>query len=343
MNARRIKSESLENLKRVVDVKDDNVEVVGDMGVVMADAYAESVKNEEHVEEVKDELDKKADAVKTENPDTGKEVENEFTAKLVLDEDLDDFSVAEKNVRTKVYEDDRFDIYWDMDMFDFIYELVSISDQRRKPIDPLGRPHARFSVTGRDKYAGLTDEQKRIEQKREREFIKAGGDVGQIGASQVASAGNYIEVYAHDLFRFNDIQEICKLYKFETKGPEETFKMKRNRFMMSAKDEWLTYPYVFRIYVPCDSNGYPMMIDDYFETIGLKLEDVMNPHFCEQYRKLEAKIKKEAEEMIAKREKELAKSAEKEAAFAKKEENDKKVVEMIEYCRRIVGMTTPST
>lgn len=308
MTTRRIKSESIENLKRVVEVKDDNVEVVGDMGVVMADAYAESIKNDEHVEEVKDELEKKADDIKTENPDTGKEVKNEFTAKLVLDEAMDDYVAPQPSKPTKVYDDDQFDTYWDMDMFDFIYELVSISDARRKPIDPLGRPHARFSVTGRDKYAGLTDEQKKIEKDREKKMIADGMDVNQVGASQVASAGDYIEVYAHDLFRFNDIQEICKIYKFETKGPEETYKLKRNRFMMAAKDEWITYPYVFRIYVPCEDNGYPMMMDDYFETLGLKLEDVMNAGFCEHYRKIEARIQAEADKLREKEEKERTKA-----------------------------------
>ena len=303
MTTRRIKSESIENLKRVVEVKDDNVEIVGDMGVVMADAYAESVKNEEHIEEVKDDLEKKADYIKTENPDTGKEVKNEFTAKLVLDEAMEDYVAPQPSKPTKVYDDDQFDTYWDMDMFDFIYELVSISDPRRKPIDPLGRPHARFSVTGRDKYAGLTDEQKRIEKDREKKMIADGVDVNQVGASQVASSGNYIEVYAYDLFRFDDIREICKIYKFKTKGPEETYKLKRNRFMMAAKDEWITYPYVFRIYVPCDNSGYPMMIEDYFETLGLKLEDVMNAGFCEHYRKIEARIQAEADKLREKEEK----------------------------------------
>lgn len=300
MTTRRIKSESIENLKRVVEVKDDNVEVVGDMGVVMADAYAESIKNDEHVGEVKDELEKKADDIKTENPGVGKEVKNEFTAKLVLDEAMEDFAASETEKKTRVYDDDEFDTYWDMDMFDFIYELVSISDPRRKPLDPLGRQHARFSVTGRDKYAGLTDAQKEIEKKREKEFIANGGDINQVGASQVASAGDYIEVYAHDLFRFDDIQEICNKFKFETKGPEETYKMKRNRFMMAAKDEWITYPYVFRIYVPCDDSGYPMLMEDYFATLDLTLEDVMNPEFCQHYRKIEAKIQAEAEKLKAK-------------------------------------------
>lgn len=315
MTTRRIKSESIENLKRVVEVKDDNVEVVGDMGVVMADAYAESIKNDEHVEEVKDELEKKADDIKTENPDTGKEVKNEFTAKLVLDEAMEDYVAPQPSKPTKVYDDDQFDTYWDMDMFDFIYELVSISDARRKPIDPLGRPHARFSVTGRDKYAGLTDAQKKIEKDREKQMLADGVDINQVGASQVASAGDYIEVYAHDLFRFNDIQEICKIYKFETRGPEETYKLKRNRFMMAAKDEWITYPYVFRIYVPCEENGYPMMMEDYFETLGLKLENVMNASFCEHYRKIEARIQAEADKL---REKDAKKN------------NDARVAEIIE-------------
>ena len=308
MNTRRIRSESIENLNRVVKVKDDNVEIVGDIGVVMADAYAESIKNEEHVEEVKDELEKKADSIKTENPDTGKEVKNEFTAKLILDEAIEDYVEPNSNKPTKVYDDDQFDTYWDMDMFDFIYELVSISDARRKPIDPLGRPHARFSVTGRDKYAGLTDAQKKIEKDREKQMIADGVDINQVGASQVASSGDYIEVYAHDLFRFDDIQKICKIYKFKTKGPEETYKLKRNRFMMDPKDEWITYPYVFRIYVPCEASGYPMMIEDYFETLGLKLEDVMNAGFCDHYRKIEARIQAEADKLREKEEKDRTKA-----------------------------------
>lgn len=322
MTTRRRKTESIENLKRVVSVEDDNVEIVGGMDPVMADAYAESVKNDEHVEEVTAELEKEAEGITPEDPDTGKEIENEFTAKLVLDEDISDFggvdSAAEKNKPTKVYDDDAFDTYWEMDMFDFIYELVSISDARRKPLDPLGRKHRRFSVMSRDRYVGLTKQQIEDEKKWEQEVIARGGDLSRISQSQIASSGNYIEVYARNPYMFDDIIEICKLYKFATVGPQETYKRKRSEWM-PRKDEWITYDYSFRIYVPCDTNGYPMMIDEYFLTLGLTLEDVMNPEFCRQYRKIENKIEAEAKKI-----------ADKKDAAAKKKANDEEVAKLVE-------------
>ena len=45
------------------------------------------------------------------------------------------------------------------------------------------------------------------------------------------------------------------------------------------------------------------MIEDYFETLGLKLEDVMNAGFCEHYRKIEARIQAEADKLREKEEK----------------------------------------
>lgn len=296
---------ALKNIQKVVsDDATDNVHI--DMG--LADAYEDSVAAAEHVEEVMKDLDNKAEEVITENPDSPEpKVDNIYTKKHTLDESIEDFD-ASKLKPTKVYDDDEFDTYWDMDMFDFIYELVSITDARRKPVDPLGRPHARFAVTGRDRYAGLTDEQKQIEKEQEKEYGSV--ERAMLGSPQVAAKDDYIEVYAHNLFRFDDILQICDKYGFRTEGPTETYKTKRNKFMMSSRDEWIQYEYALKIYVPTDENGIFLRIEDYFEPRGLELEDVMNPEFCKHYRKLQKKIQKEQEDMLArhKKDKEKAKA-----------------------------------
>ena len=215
-----------------------------------------------------------------------------------------------------------------LDMHDFVYELLTTSDARRKPIDPLGRPHARFAVSGRDKYAGLTDDQKRVEMSYDKEHNI--DDNAMLGSPQISVGDNYIDVYARNEFRFNDIKEICEKYGFQYEGPKETYKKKRNKFMMTSKDEWLQYDYTFRVYVPCDEDGIPLRIEDYFEPLGYQLEDVMNPEFCRHYRKIQKKIEKEAEEMLAKKEKERAKAAAVKDAENLKHRNDTTVKEIYE-------------
>lgn len=292
---------------------------------ILSDAYKCSVENAEHVENVMKELDNTAREVITENPESPEtKLDNIYTKKHVLDESMDDFSLSDNSPK-KVYDDDAMDTYWDMDMFDFIYELVSISDARRKPIDPLGRPHARFAVSGRDKYAGLTPEQAKIEKAQEAEV-----DVerAMLGSPQVAAMDDYIDVYAHNLFRFDDIKEICNLYHFKTEGPKETYKKRRNKFLMPSKDEWMQYEYYFRIYVPTEPNGLFYRIDDYFETIGKTLEDVMNPEFCKHYRKIEARLEKEAEELLAKKQKEREKARARKAVEDAELLNSSKVEEI---------------
>ena len=296
--------EKIISTKNIQNVVSDDVTENTHVDIVTADAYKASVANAEHVEEVMKDLDNKAEAVIQEAPEAPEtKLDTIYTKKHTLDESVEDFDLS-VNKPTKVYDDDAMDTYWDMDMFDFVYELVSLTDARRKPIDPLGRPHARFAVTGRDKYAGLTDEQKQIEKEQEKDTDL---ERAMLGSPQVAAMDDYIEVYAHNLFRFDDIQKICDMYKFKTEGPKETFKNKRNTFSMTPRDEWMQYEYYFRIYIPTESNGLFYRIEDYFETLGMTLEDVMNPEFCKHYRKIQKRIEKEAEEMIAKKQKEREK------------------------------------
>lgn len=276
MSIRRTKNESIENLKRVVD-NDEKVAVTGHLNPVEADAYIQSEKAGKHVAEVKDELDKKAEAVVTEAPDTGKEIKNDFTAKLVLDESMNDFALTEEASSVndgrahKVYDEDDEDDYLDYDMFDFIYGLVT--DCWPKPLNPLGGRLRKFMYIGSDKYMENPDRAENSD-----------------GHSQVASSGDTIEVYANDVKDFNDIKKICDLYKFKYDGPNA----KR-----SKNSHW---NFSFNIHVPCEHSGYPMMVEDYFEDIGMKLEDVMPADFCKQYRKRQAKIDAEVEKRIAERE-----------------------------------------
>lgn len=278
MSKRRIKSESIENLKKVVDNK-ENVSTVTSLDPVETDAYSQSEAASKHSEDVKDELDKKASTVVTSSPDTGKEIKNDYTAQLILDENMSDFNLSEEDKEPvtdgrahKFYDnDENEDDYLDYDMFDFIYGLVT--DCWPKPINPLGGRLRKFMYSGSDKYKENPDSNEKSD-----------------GHSQVASNGDTIEIYANDEKDFNDIKAICDLYKFKYTGPTA----KR-----SSSSHW---NFSFNIHVPCESSGYPMMVEDYFEDIGKKLEDVMPADFCKQYRKRQAKIEAEVNKRLAEKE-----------------------------------------
>lgn len=270
MIKRRSKNESFENLNRVTS--NNNPDVVGVMDVVMADAVIDHADKEKQLEDVKDELLKAADEV---TPEEVKEpesaVKNDFTAKLVLDESLSDFSLEEASGDTpvkdgrsnKVYDKSDEDDYLDYDMFDFIYGLVT--DCWPKPLNPLDHNLRKFMYIGSDKYDVDDD------------FTGETSD----NHGQVGTTGDDIEVYSNKAEDFNDIIEICKLYKFSYDGPNP------------KKSKSSYWNYSLTIHVPLVDSGYPYMVEDYFETLGLTMEDVMDKEFCKQYRKRQAKMDKE--------------------------------------------------
>lgn len=279
MIKRRSKNESFENLSRVTS--NDTPVVDGVMDVVMADAVVDHANKEKQLEEVNDELQKAAEGVapeETEEPKVG--VENDFTAKLVLDESLTDFSIDEavtsepvKDGRSrKVYDEDDEDDYLDYDMFDFIYGLVT--DCWPKPLNPLDHRLRKFMYIGSDKYDVDDD------------FT---GDLSD-NHSQVGTTGDSIEVYSNNETDFNDIITICDMYKFSYDGPNP------------KKSKSSYWNYSLTINVPLMDNDYPYMVEDYFETIGKTMEDVMPADFCKQYRKRQDRIKKEAEKYISEKE-----------------------------------------
>lgn len=274
MIKRRKKNESMDNVHRVVGNK--QIDTVAHVDLVTAAAIQDDLVQKEHLEEVNKDLTDAADSVKSEKeeePDVP--VKNEFTAKLVLDEEVSDFKLAESETKKldgrsdKVFDPDGSDEHLDYDMFDFIYGLVT--DTWPKPLNPLGHRMRKFMYIGSDKYAGDAEDT-------------------SDGHSQVASSGDTIEVYANKVTDFSDIEEVCKLYKFTYSGPTP----KRNK---------LTYwDYSFRINVPCLSSGYPYMVEDYFETIGMTLEDVMPADFCKKYREKQSKLEAESQQYFNQKE-----------------------------------------
>lgn len=262
MAKRRTFVESFENMKRVMN--SETPKVVGAIDITMAAAYDEDVRNQEQVDKVQDVLKNKAEEVVTEREKPTVVVDNIFTSKLVLDESIDDFSSQSliDGRSSKTYEDEE-DPYINYDMFDFIYGLVT--DSWPKPLNPLNHRLRKFLYIGSDKY-------------KENPNSTETSD----GHAQVATSGDSIEVYSSDIEAFNDIIEICKLYRFKYDGPTE----KR-----SKSSHWT---YSFRIHVPLSGPGYPEMVEDYFNKIGKKLEDVMPSDFCKQYRKRLAKLNEPA-------------------------------------------------
>lgn len=268
MAKRRLKNESLDNVGAIVNLR--KIDSVASIDPILAQAYEDDKKAEEHVTEVEEKLNEVAeDALKTRSPENPElNVNNTYTAPLKLDESISDFTLTEADdARSrKVYEDDTEDDYLDYDMFDFIYGLVT--DCWPKPLNPLNHRLRKFMYAGSDDYLKTNNYN---------------------GVPQVASNGNYIEVYSDDIHAFDDIIEIAKLYKFKTDGPTE----RRNK---SAH-----YAYNFRIEVP-SNNGYPEMVEDYFNDLGMPLEKVMPADWCATYRKKQDKINKEVEKRIAERE-----------------------------------------
>lgn len=283
--------ESFKALERGAKATDPKTH--GQMSAVMANAVVEHNDAEEHVAAVNGELEKAAKSVTPEAPkDPDTATKNTYTAKLVLDESVQDFRIAEATAvdgrSSKVYEDDEEDEYLDYDMFDFINGLVT--DCWPKPLNPIKDVKQRkFMYMGSDNYNTRPEDPVGSPENK---------GVVEIPAfdlhAQVSSNGDTITVYANDDFdkagnnlgprAFDWIRKVCELYKFKYSGPN---------VRKSSSSHW---KYSFDIHVPCVGNNYPYMVEDYFETIGLKLEDVMPADFCTQYRKRQQKDQKAGEE-----------------------------------------------
>ena len=117
-------NESIENIEAAFSSGIDPVLAVD---LVLADAYKKSQEAKEHVEEVVDELDKKAEDVILDTPEAKLPMENEYTKQLKLDESIEDFRLQEDGRKNRVAARDEndTDLYLDYDMMEFVYELLS--------------------------------------------------------------------------------------------------------------------------------------------------------------------------------------------------------------------------
>lgn len=243
------------NVKKVVDSTDANIPVNAEMDPVMADAYDDHVKASKHIQKVKKDLEDVAkNATKTTDPEFGKVPDNMYTKKLTLEEDVSAVKVDGRSNRT-VEENDKDD-YLDYDMFDFIYGMF-VAETWPAPKNPLPTRIRKFRFTGDDDYLDTNTNK---------------------GTSQVGTEdGNSIVLYADTVADFDTTRQICDLYELEYEGPTP----RRNPL-----NRWA---FSFKIYVPMVNNDYPMMVEDYFESINKTLDDVMPPAWVKTYRKLTAK------------------------------------------------------
>lgn len=223
----------------------NNIDVVLDQDVVSVQdpatsaAYADCEKTKKNKEEVETKLSDAAECIK---PDVADEqtvnVNNVYTKKLTLKEDIDLTDKPERVVTTTPED------YLEFDMFDFVYGLVADTDPR--PKNPLGRRYRKFAYAGSDDYE--SNEYK---------------GVPQVGCDDI----DRITVYADETSEFEDVKQICDMYKFRYSGPN---------YRRAEASRW---KYSFTIFVPMKDSENAMSIEEYFEPLGYTLEDVMPPYF----------------------------------------------------------------
>lgn len=275
MKQKLILNENLDNLDRVVKAEQE-IPVHAEMDLVMADAYADSINNDKHIEEMNKELEKRNEEIKTENPEEGEVIDNMYTAKLKLDESLEEFIIDDAKAYTgkgndawnALDDDDDKDYHLDYDMYDFLYALFRglEGNANRNPKNPLGHTIRTFSPTSEDS------------------MVK--GVAHETNAPQIGVMfGNpyIITLSANDEKAFDDAKALCDMYQITYRGPEAR---------KSTDNYW---EYSMMVEVPMAAENYPMLLEDYFESIGLTVEDVMTPAFAKTYRNKMARLNKEAD------------------------------------------------
>ena len=256
------KNESLSNMKDIVDA--ENPIATTTLNPIESQAIIDSEKFENHIDAVKSELDDKAKDIIVDNPeDTEPDVKNIFTSKLTLKEDLADFNDTTSKPK-KVYEQTDEDFFLDYDMYDFIYGLF-VSNAEYPPKIP------RQLYTGRvNKFLGQGSDSYAIDPTNEE-------GSGIKGIPQVGTDGDNVVLYSDKKEDFDSVIKVCDLFKLKYKGPDEK---------SSSYSRW---KWSIKIITPTTAPGYPEMLEDYMDTLGLTIEDVMSKDFAKNYRKHQEK------------------------------------------------------
>lgn len=273
--------ESMANIDRVVNFKNDDVEVHSDMDIVMTDAYDESIKNVETVAEIKDELEKAADGVTPEDPEAPAPIKNIYTTGLKIDESLEEFNLSEARKKVAARDENDTDKYLDYDMFEFVYELLAAGAKGITNIAPKTPVVWRKKVTYRKNKNGDKVPAKEVwgwfpMQK----FMAIGSDDASYGGEnegtgvpQIAVEGNDVIVYSDDLDDLKQAADGVAQYKIKCGEP---------KYKLNEKSHW---DYSMKVFVPVYSDGEIMLMSDYLDDIGMSVEDVMPPANAKSFRK----------------------------------------------------------
>lgn len=288
--------ESMANIDRVVNFKNDDVEVHSDMDIVMTDAYDESIKNVEKVSEIKDELEKAAEGVTPENPEAPLNVKNEYTAELKLNESLEDFDLTEARKRVASRDENDTDKYLDYDMFEFVYELLAAGAKGITNIAPKTPTVWRKKVIYKKNKDGEKVPSKVVwDWLPMQKFMVAGSDDASYGGTnegagvpQIAVDGNDVVVYSNDIDDLKQAADGVAQYKIKCGEP---------RYKMNESSHW---DYSMKVYVPVYSDGEIMLMSDYLDDIGMTVEDVMPPANAKTFRKKFDKADAESKEVTKK-------------------------------------------
>lgn len=281
-------NEAIENLEQVVETKDDNIEAVATLNPVMADAYIQSKKVDRHLQEVADELNKRAQEVMMDSPTDNAEKmpENMYTDKLTLQEDLEDFSMIPnkdgRSHRQAARDENDGNKFLDYDMFIFVHELFAGQNCNTNPAPKTPIIYGKIlNRKTKEVTYGMRPMRKFLDSGVENRQVNV--DERNFGVPQVAADGDNIIISAAEKEDLNDVIEACKIFQFKHSPIEAS---------RGVASHW---PWRITVYVPVISPGYPMLLEDYLDDIGMTIEDVMFDEFAKGYRNAQAKLEKETQ------------------------------------------------
>ncbi len=279
------KNESLLNMSRVMN--NEKVAPVTALDSTTTTAIVDNEAAEAKLEEVKKELDKTAEGIAGEKPEEKEApIKNVFTAKVTLQEDLEDFSDTQKDGRSnKLFDDDGMNVYLDYDMFQFILDLFVTIPEFETVFPESMFPE--IDIVSKDG--------KRVTKRRVRSsFMYQGSDdyltgEGVKGVSQVGTEGDNIVLYGDTLDVFKSVKVLCDYFGLKYTEPRER---------RSPSSRWA---FSMKIYTPMMSRGYPEMFIDYIEKQGLDYHDFMKSRFITGYERALQKENEEKNEVICQR------------------------------------------
>lgn len=181
------------------------------------------------------------------------------------------------NISAGVAEDETKDRHLDFDMFDYLYGLVCYVDSASKVLSPLGHPIQKFDKPHRNKRRNIDENGNRI----------IPNDETSMEHPRVCVDGhNKIILSSDEKEHFDDVLAVCDMYQIKHSEP------------VRHTAECYYWEWSVELFVPMISDKYPMMLEDYFSSIGVSIDKVMPEWWCKAYRSKIQRLNDEAEEML---------------------------------------------